>query len=99
ESESSEPSAKMNPEEPAETKTKSSENVPDIKSETSNSVQPQKVPVEKVAIVQKPPQAKAVIVQPESKGRNFAKMALIDAGFRQAMLHLKMQQSQEAVAE
>jgi len=30
---------------------------------------------------------------------NFAKMALIDAGFRQAMLHLKLQQSKEAIAE
>lgn len=35
----------------------------------------------------------------KSENRNLAKMALIDAGYRQGMLHLKLQQAKEAALE
>ncbi|PIR23054.1 MAG: hypothetical protein COV44_04855 [Deltaproteobacteria bacterium CG11_big_fil_rev_8_21_14_0_20_45_16] len=53
-------------------------------------------------IIESAPVADSVIDSVEVEkpsSPNFAKMALIDAGFRQAMLHLKLQQSKEAIVE
>lgn len=41
-----------------------------------------------------------VVVEPEGMAKpNLARMALIDAGFRQGMLHLKLQESKKAISE